>query len=213
MFCLSDTFVSVCMLLLVGLHVICWNAFDCCTAFLHYFASVFVSDLCLHDFPNCFYSRAWASYLHTIMFTQLVLWKLAYVKPFHTICFFINFIFVKSFKVIRKLSEFSLLFMLMQNLQSVLNAAAMRLVARLPWFSYIWTFMAEQLHWLPLSDRIQFNVFVSVLKAQLRLAISVISFFLPSLPLPFVLFDPLIGLTTLFPASGPPWLNRDTLHP
>ena len=54
-------------------------------------------------------------------------------------------------------------------LQSVLNAAA-RLIARLPRFSHISTFMAEQLHWLPLSVRIQFKVLILMLKSQLGLA-------------------------------------------
>ena len=40
-------------------------------------------------------------------------------------------------------------------LQSVLNAAA-RLIARLPKFSHISSFMVNQLHWLPLLSRIQF---------------------------------------------------------
>src|SRR6218665_2368789 len=42
-------------------------------------------------------------------------------------------------------------------LQSVLNAAA-RLIARIPRFSHISTFMTEQLHWLPLSARIHFKI-------------------------------------------------------
>ena len=42
-------------------------------------------------------------------------------------------------------------------LQSVLNAAA-RLIARLPRFSHISTFMTEDLHWLPLTARIQFKI-------------------------------------------------------
>src|SRR5678816_3029665 len=50
-------------------------------------------------------------------------------------------------------------------LQSVLNAAA-RLVARLPWYSHISTFMFEQLHWLPLSARIKFKIIILVFKAQ-----------------------------------------------
>ena len=42
-------------------------------------------------------------------------------------------------------------------LQSVINAAA-GLIARLPRFSHISTFMFEQLHWLPLTARIQLKV-------------------------------------------------------
>src|SRR5688572_26781768 len=88
-------------------------------------------------------------------------------------------------------------------LQSVLNAAA-RLIARLPRFSHISTFMAEQLHWLPLSVCIQFKVLILVLKSQLGLApIFVTKFFAPSLPRQSVLSDPLTGLTFLFPVLGP----------
>jgi hypothetical protein len=54
-------------------------------------------------------------------------------------------------------------------LQSVLNAAA-RLIARLPRFSHISLFMTEQLHWLPLSTRIQFKVLTLVIKSQMGLA-------------------------------------------
>ncbi len=44
--------------------------------------------------------------------------------------------------------------LLLSPLQSVLNAAA-RLIARLPRFSHIFTFMTDQLHWLPLTVRIR----------------------------------------------------------
>src|SRR6218665_4123780 len=54
-------------------------------------------------------------------------------------------------------------------LQSVLNAAA-RLIARIPRFSHISTFMTEQLHWLPLSARIHFKIIFLVYKAFLGLA-------------------------------------------
>jgi len=54
-------------------------------------------------------------------------------------------------------------------LQSVLNAAA-RLIARLPRYSHISTFMFEQLHWLPLSARIKFKIIILVFKAQRGLA-------------------------------------------
>ena len=63
-------------------------------------------------------------------------------------------------------------------LQFVLNAAA-RLIARLPPFSHISTFMAEQLRWLPLSDRIQFKVFILVIKAQCGLAPEYLSDLIP----------------------------------
>jgi len=54
-------------------------------------------------------------------------------------------------------------------LQSVLNAAA-RLIARLPRFSHITAYMVEQLHWLPLSARIQFKIIALVLKSKLGFA-------------------------------------------
>src|SRR6218665_2763261 len=54
-------------------------------------------------------------------------------------------------------------------LQSVLNAAA-RLIARIPRFSHISTFMTEQLYWLPLSARIHFKIIFLVYKAFLGLA-------------------------------------------
>ena len=44
-------------------------------------------------------------------------------------------------------------------IQSVLNAAA-RLIARLPRFSHISTFMTDHLHWLPLTARIQFKILI-----------------------------------------------------
>ena len=47
--------------------------------------------------------------------------------------------------------------MRLSPLQSVLNAAA-RLIARLPRFTHISTFMSEQLHWLPLSARINYKI-------------------------------------------------------
>src|SRR6218665_1307946 len=54
-------------------------------------------------------------------------------------------------------------------LQSVLNAAA-RLIAHIPQFSHISTFMMEKLHWLPLSARIHFKIIFLVYKAFLGLA-------------------------------------------
>src|SRR6218665_1720091 len=57
------------------------------------------------------------------------------------------------------------------TLQSVLNAAA-RLIARIPRFSRISTFMTEQFHWLPLSARIHFKIIFLVYKAFLGLASS-----------------------------------------
>ena len=54
-------------------------------------------------------------------------------------------------------------------LQSVLNAAA-RLIARLPRFSHISSYMLEQLHWLPLTARIQLKVLVLVCRSYSGLA-------------------------------------------
>src|SRR5678815_4361152 len=45
-------------------------------------------------------------------------------------------------------------------LQSVFNASA-RLIARLPRFSHISTYMTEHLHWLPLIARIRFKILFS----------------------------------------------------
>jgi len=54
-------------------------------------------------------------------------------------------------------------------IQSVLNAAA-RLIARLPKFSHMYSFVINQLHWLPLCARIQFKLLVLVLKYKLDVA-------------------------------------------
>ena len=54
-------------------------------------------------------------------------------------------------------------------LQSVLNAAA-RLIARLPRFSHISTFMTEHLHWLPLIARIRFKILFLTSRVLLGLA-------------------------------------------
>ena len=51
----------------------------------------------------------------------------------------------------------------------VLNAAA-RLIARFPKFSHISPFMFNQLHWLPLSARIEFKIAALVLKSKLGVA-------------------------------------------
>src|SRR6218665_1203756 len=50
---------------------------------------------------------------------------------------------------------------------SVLNAAVRRIV-RLPKFSHIASFMINQLHWLPLSARLEFKILV--LKSKLGVA-------------------------------------------
>ena len=65
--------------------------------------------------------------------------------------------------------------------------------------------MAEQLHWLPLSVRIQFKVLILMLKSQLGRAPKYLchEILRPSLPRQSVLSDPLTGLTFLFPVLGP----------
>src|SRR6218665_60020 len=54
-------------------------------------------------------------------------------------------------------------------LQTVLNAAA-RLIARLPRYSHISSYINEHLHWLPISTRIENKVLLIVLKAQMEVA-------------------------------------------
>lgn len=54
-------------------------------------------------------------------------------------------------------------------LQTVLNAAA-RLIARLPRWSHISSFMFDHLHWLPLTARIQLKVLTLVLRSCTGLA-------------------------------------------
>ena len=54
-------------------------------------------------------------------------------------------------------------------IQSVLNSAA-RLIARLPKYSHISTFMFDELHWLPLRARTQFKILTLILKSQRGLA-------------------------------------------
>ena len=51
-------------------------------------------------------------------------------------------------------SSFSVVFLSLQ----VIPYAAARLIARLPRFSHISTFMTEDLHWLPLTTPIQFKI-------------------------------------------------------
>ena len=59
----------------------------------------------------------------------------------------------------------------LSTLQTVLNASA-QLIARLLRFSHISSFMTQQLHWLPFTIRIEFEVLVLVLKSQLGFACS-----------------------------------------
>src|SRR6218665_2679291 len=54
-------------------------------------------------------------------------------------------------------------------LQTVLNAAA-RLIARLPRYSHISYYIKDNLHWLPISTRIEYKVLLIVLKAQMWVA-------------------------------------------
>ena len=54
----------------------------------------------------------------------------------------------------------------LSSLQSVLNSAA-RLIARLPRFSHISTYMTNVLHWLPVTSRIKYKILLLVSKTQL----------------------------------------------
>src|SRR6218665_1918221 len=54
-------------------------------------------------------------------------------------------------------------------IQSVLNAAA-RLIARLPRFTHISTYMTEVLHWLPIASPNKFKVLLIVSKSEVVLA-------------------------------------------
>ena len=54
-------------------------------------------------------------------------------------------------------------------LQTVLNAAT-RLIARLPRYSHISSYIKEHLHWLPISTHIEYKVLLIVLKAQMGVA-------------------------------------------
>ena len=56
----------------------------------------------------------------------------------------------------------------LSSVQSVLNAA--RLIARLPRYSHISTYMTNDLHWLPLSARIKYKILLLVTKSQQGLA-------------------------------------------
>jgi hypothetical protein len=49
------------------------------------------------------------------------------------------------------------------SLQSVLNSAA-RLIAHIPRFAHIFTYMIDVLHWLPIASRIQYKVLLLVLR-------------------------------------------------
>src|ERR1043165_7959903 len=57
----------------------------------------------------------------------------------------------------------------LSSVQSVLNAAA-RLIARIPLYSHISTYMTNELHWLPILARINHKVLLLVTKSQHGLA-------------------------------------------
>src|SRR6218665_2210860 len=50
------------------------------------------------------------------------------------------------------------------------TVCSLRLIARLPKFSHISSFMINQLHWLPLSAHLEFKILVLVLKSKLGVA-------------------------------------------
>src|SRR6218665_1134052 len=54
-------------------------------------------------------------------------------------------------------------------LQTILNAA-IRLIARLPRYSHISSYIKEHLHWLPISTGIEYKVLLIVHKAQMWVA-------------------------------------------
>ena len=99
-------------------------------------------------------------------------------------------------------------------LQSVLNTAA-RLIARLPRYSRISTFMFEELHWLPLRARIQFKILTLMFKAQRGLSpiyLIEVRYYFGLIQLsPNVHFVPPIDLTSWFPVLELLWLNLDQL--
>src|ERR1043165_2440068 len=88
-----------------------------------------------------------------------------------------------------------------------------RLIARRPRFSHISTFMDEQLHWLPLSVRIQLKVLILMLKSQLGLAPKYLCHQILR-PLSATSKLPLRSsdrLDLFVPMLGPQWLNPDPL--
>src|SRR6218665_907162 len=78
-------------------------------------------------------------------------------------------------------------------------------------FLNISTSVTKQIHWLPLSARIQIKVLILVLGAQLGLATKHFCdpILRPSLSLRYVLLDSLIGLTALFSTEELLRLNPD----
>src|SRR6218665_3462001 len=57
----------------------------------------------------------------------------------------------------------------LSSLETVLNAAA-RLIARLPRYSHVSSYIKDHLHWLPISTRIEYKVLLIVLKAKMGVA-------------------------------------------
>jgi len=86
-----------------------------------------------------------------------------------------------------------------------------RLIARLPRYSHISSYIKEHLHWLPISTRMEYKVLLIVLKAQMgqHLNISVTPSDFRPLPHPFVLYTPLTGGRTLSLELVQLWLNLD----
>src|SRR6218665_3469066 len=89
----------------------------------------------------------------------------------------------------------------------LLNAAA-RLIARLPRYYHISSYIKEHLHWLPISTHIEHKVLLIV-----QTGWHLIIFVMPSdsrpLPHPFVLYAPLISRSSLSLGLGQLWLNLD----
>ena len=96
----------------------------------------------------------------------------------------------------------------LSSLQSVMNSAA-RLIARLPRYSHISTYMTDVLHWLPVASRIQYKVLLLVLRTQQGLAPKYLCDLMRK-PLSAVSSRPLRSadrLDLLVPRQGLPWPN------
>jgi len=96
------------------------------------------------------------------------------------------------------------------TLQTVLNVAA-RLIARLSRYSHIHvsSYIKGNLHWLPISTRIEYKVLLIVLRLKWgwHIHISVTPSDFRPLPHPFVLYAPLIGGRSLALGLGQIWLD------
>jgi len=86
-----------------------------------------------------------------------------------------------------------------------------RLIARLPRYSHIFSYIKEHLHWLPISTRIEYKVLLIVLKAQMRVAPKYLRDAIRLLPHPFVLYAPWTGGSFLSLGLGQPWPCLDLL--